>query len=1232
MNGLAKEESKWWRWVLLVLVVVGVLGADDGCVSLGLPRLIGTGALEEPVGFAPGQMLHTIYTVEENGNDFWIDRMLARYGKDPAGDYLLTKGRTVYMRSHNPAVVGFGGDLAYIDGLGKGAYSITFAPSFFTEDVNDRASFPSHWRSTYNSRTGVTVTVKKFITEQNVAVTVLGFTNNTEETQRLQMTVRSPLVSTTTEGELRGEFAAPRNLTMVQTRLFGEGLVPVGQRLVGQIVLEPHQTVETKVLMGFITEEIPESKEEYEEYKAYDAHTAFSTHVNSYNRWWVDNVPYIDVPDPYIKKMAYYRWWIVRYNTCDADLPGYSYMFPTFMEGVLGYNNAITNALPWQLDEGRYLRSPIYTYGTWLTLGQTSGGGAFRDNPGSPHWGRRTGSQYVSKAGWETYKVHGGGSEILQVFAEYGEQDFYDTLRLYDRNGNYLTENQYDAWDADTTSLFYSNVQERLDSAYPYANGLAVSRMYRYLGNETKADELAEVAGKMQKALIDFLWDPESKLFLHRDISSNAFVPWKEINNYYPFTMEMVPKDDSVYREALRLWGDRSGFVIWPAYVSNVKDYHAAKAAGCGISRNFAPAPTGVTLSFLARVIKEYPSEYISVDMFKELLYWYTFALYVDGNGDYPDANEFFSDWDNGQIGYRSWIHHNFHSKYNVFLIEDIAGLTPRTDTKLELYPIDIGWDHFAIDNLRYHGVDLTIVWDRPDDGKQYYQDVPEGYSVYVNGTRSFTVDSLVHLIWDSEEGRISFLDQHAEISYNRPYPLKSALEVSCTNDRLASFFGLIGVDLSKEKMTNLALRTDGAYPKHTASCNQNRVFGAVDGSTTSEPKWTTQGSSRRQDWYQIDFGVNTVFDTVKLYFFNDQANIIPPLSYKIQYFDGEKDTWLDVFCEHKQPETPRGLLNTVTFAPVVSKRLRVLLINPEGVSVGLTEIQVFNQSGSSPTLPSVLVEEIAIEQTKASDIVFIGMPVQMQVTVSPANASNEQVRWSVIVLDGEAEIGPTGLLTGRSVGQVKVMATAMDGSGITAERIVTVSDALTVLVREASGTLDLGQLQAKDWIHLGGENQGHPALPGFSHMPTNRALGKDLITFTELGKGRIGLQDDNSVSVSWTGGTPRREYRNSLSGGVFHDRGHGWQAVIPATDSIQEVWVYAGGWRAKADLRVSLSDAKESDYLLVCDNPEGHFNKLYVIRFRATEGDQVLTITNTVDTMYDHWGNICINAIVLLD
>ena len=86
--------------------------------------------------------------------------------------------------------------------------------------------------------------------------------------------------------------------------------------------------------------------------------------MREYNRWWAQNVPYLDVPEPAIKKNIYYRWWLMRFNYLDVDIPGQDFQVPTSVEGALGYNNAIVLTQPMHIDDLKYLRNPEYSYGS----------------------------------------------------------------------------------------------------------------------------------------------------------------------------------------------------------------------------------------------------------------------------------------------------------------------------------------------------------------------------------------------------------------------------------------------------------------------------------------------------------------------------------------------------------------------------------------------------------------------------------------------------------------------------------------------------------------------------------------------------------------------------------------------------------------------------------------------------------------------------------------------------
>ncbi|MDR3595423.1 InlB B-repeat-containing protein [Clostridium sp.] len=74
------------------------------------------------------------------------------------------------------------------------------------------------------------------------------------------------------------------------------------------------------------------------------------------------------------------------------------------------------------------------------------------------------------------------------------------------------------------------------------------------------------------------------------------------------------------------------------------------------------------------------------------------------------------------------------------------------------------------------------------------------------------------------------------------------------------------------------------------------------------------------------------------------------------------------------------------------------------------------------------------------SSTVAVNSTTQMAVSVSPSNAGNTAVTWSVTSGTGNATIdSSSGLLTGVTIGTVTVKATAKDGSGVSGTKVVAV-------------------------------------------------------------------------------------------------------------------------------------------------------------------------------------------------
>lgn len=1062
----------------------------------GYPTFSGNGAPAEPVSYTTNNMIQAIYDSEKNGTSFWMDRMLVQTGNNPDTNDLFSRGRMLLLKSHNPSVLGFSGGAHYGDVVddNKSIYTVTVTPGTLTENVSARGNYPSYWASEYNTSSSINVKETKFITNNNVAVTLLTIKNNSSSSKNVVVTANSPFATTASGTELTGTVASPMmwkeynasqypyvdGLTTASVYLSGDGMSVSGSNITRTITLAAGATTQAKIQLGWTTKELPESTSEYTAYKGYSNDTAFSTHVKTYNQWWADNIPYIDVPDTYIKKILYYRWWLNRFNSIDGNIPGNDWQFPAPVEGALGYANQITVSLPWIMDDIKYLRNPIYDYGTFLTAGETAETGAYRDNPARRWMWNKLMMQYISKAGWEGYKVHGGPVTILNNFSKYAENDINGQLAAYDQNNNKLlayADSTITGNDGCLPSMQYFSTNgyernsERIDaSAYNYGNVIAAAQMYNYMGNTSKAAEFNTLANTIQTNFMNYFWDEPTKQFLHYDVAAGQRELWKD-NNFNGYWMGIIPTTDTKYREMFKLFNNSGDYFTFPFLTGDYNDitarYTKLKSTGqfnTWYANTFGFCNGGVNLSVLSSALKKYTNSYITADTYKKTLYWDAWLHCIqDGNANYLDANEFFwlentnSDTkvttDMQQTGkiVRSWIHHNLLSKMNSNVIEDVFGFTPREDKLVELFPVDIGWDHFTINGIRYHDSDITIVWDKPGDGKTYYGSVPEGYSLYVNGTRMFTIDNLKHVIWDSQTGALTFPEGGATASYNvSNTAFKEAKDVTFTDSRVLDIFQKAGRDISSAtEPTNLAQNAaKTGYPTPSASytASGKDVWGAVDGYTVDNTLWGTKGSSNAQDWLQIDFGSAKTLDTIKLYFYNDRCNsgYSEPSSYTIQYLNGS--TWTDVAGQAKSPNVPQANYNRATFTPVTAQKIRVLVTHKSGFNTGIKEIQVFNTGGGTAVNTAPVVD------AGTDSTVALPAKIQLTGTANDDGLPNGTLSttWSLVSGAGTAVItDPSALITTATVtvpGSYQFKLTASDGA-------LTSSDTVTVTVN-AAGTL----------------------------------------------------------------------------------------------------------------------------------------------------------------------------------
>src|SRR5690606_17420487 len=108
---------------------------------------------------------------------------------------------------------------------------------------------------------------------------------------------------------------------------------------------------------------------------------------------------------------------------------------------------------------------------------------------------------------------------------------------------------------------------------------------------------------------------------------------------------------------------------------------------------------------------------------------------------------------------------------------------------------------HFMVNNLRYHGHDLTIVWD--PDGSEY--GLGAGYSLFIDGEKKVSTDQLGRLTYDPNRNEVQVAGG-VQVTFlaDSGTSFPSAVQTPITDERVVEYLKTAGIDLT-EDAPNLA-------------------------------------------------------------------------------------------------------------------------------------------------------------------------------------------------------------------------------------------------------------------------------------------------------------------------------------------------------------------------------------------------------------------------------------------
>ncbi len=636
-------------------------------------------------------------------------------------------------------------------------------------------------------------------------------------------------------------------------------------------------------------------------------------------QWFVENIPFFEAPDDQIQGVYYYRFQVYKEHLVYSG-PIYGYLSTEFLHPV-GYGapyGGVVAAAGHQITEGRWLRTAQYVKDDidyWL-----NGPGQFPKamtdvvNADASDWAHEY-SFWAASAVWQQYLATADKAFVIAELPALIRQ-FEGWANHFDSKlGLYW---QVPVWDAtefspssyESSDPYHGGAGFRPTiNAYQYGDARAIAAIATLKGDSATAGKYANIASALQLNMQKSLWDADRKFFydLPRDNNPNrTLLGTREEMGFVPWMFDMPQASDaSAFSQLL----DKDGFAsaYGPTTAERRSKWYMHDAAGCcrwdGPSW---PYETAQTLTGLANLLDDYaPQTVISAQNYLDLLHIYALTQHKNGapyvaEAHDPDAAKWLYDSPNGSEDYN-------HSTFDDLVISGLVGLRSQPDDTLVVKPLaPATWDYFALENVLYHGHEVTVLWDRT--GARYQQGT--GLSVFVDGKQN---------VAQADLRAVTVSVGAANIQSNR----------------------LEGIDVA----ANGQHFDYGATPSATYTSPSDDVWRGIDGivwrqGIPENTRWTSYASSTAKDTYTLDLKRNVTVDHAQLYFYDDGGGVRIPTDYDLQVYDGA--TWSSIPNQTRTPLSPAvNALTDVSFAPITASQLRVVAPNrSNGTGWGLSEFK----------------------------------------------------------------------------------------------------------------------------------------------------------------------------------------------------------------------------------------------------------------------------------------------------
>lgn len=440
--------------------------------------------------------------------------------------------------------------------------------------------------------------------------------------------------------------------------------------------------------------------------------------------WLSANIPLFDCPDSAIERIYYFRWWSYRKHLKKTPE---GHVFTEFITPMnhAGKYNAISSGLGHQINEGRWLHNQQYIkdyINFWFFI-----------DPKYKIQRFHAFSSWVDDAVYEHYKVTFDKPFLASLLPEMDAD--YRKWESEKQAPNQMFW-QFDVRDAMEESISGSrkakNIRPTINS-YMYGNAKALTEIAKIFDNDTLKNRYKAKADFLRKNVQEKLWD-DTASFFKVQYEKGGLCDAREAIGFIPWYFNL-PKDKAKYAKQWDQLIDDKGFKA-PWGITTAERRHPlfrthGSGHGCEWDGPVWPYATTQTLKGLSNLLTNYKhTGNMTKQVFYDEFHKYAMSHQMNGKtyiGEYQDEKT--GEWLKGDNP-RSKFYN--HSGFADLVINDLVGLKPRADSKLEINPLipESQWNWFCLDRVSYHGKMLTILWDK--DGTKYGRG--KGFRVFADG------------------------------------------------------------------------------------------------------------------------------------------------------------------------------------------------------------------------------------------------------------------------------------------------------------------------------------------------------------------------------------------------------------------------------------------------------------------------------------------------------------------